>query len=89
MVDNKMCCGILSDKGNGENRMLARVGPDEYEKALEQPEAVHMDFTGRPMTGFLFILDEGLTTEKKLHHWLQKCLDFNPLAKASKKKKKP
>jgi len=86
MVDDKMCCGIHTDKTTGENKLMARVGPDEYEIALEHPDSAHMDFTGRSMKGFVFILEKGLATEKQLNHWLQLCLDFNPLAKSSKKK---
>ncbi len=45
-----------------------------------------MDFTGRPMKGYVFVEPEGIDTEKELEDWLQLCLDFNPKAKASKKK---
>jgi hypothetical protein len=47
-----------------------------------------MDFTGRPMNGYIFIDPEGLENAAELNHWVQWCLAFNPLAKASKKKKK-
>ena len=47
-----------------------------------------MDFTGRPMKGFLWVYEEGFSTSKDLTFWIDKALSFNPLAKASKKKKK-
>jgi hypothetical protein len=46
-----------------------------------------MDFTGRPMKGYIFVTPDGLDSDKSLSYWLDLCLAFNPLAKASKKKK--
>jgi hypothetical protein len=46
-----------------------------------------MNFTGRPMKGFVFIDAEVIDREDDLEHWIQLCLDFNPLAKSYKKKK--
>jgi len=39
------------------------------------------------MKGYLFIEPEGYDTEADLEFWIQKCLDFNPKAKASRNKK--
>ncbi|GAA5496470.1 hypothetical protein Rhal01_02654 [Rubritalea halochordaticola] len=86
LVDEKMCCGILQDKATGEDKLMARVGPEVYEKCLEDPSADYMDFTGRPIKGFLFIQGRGIRSEQQLNHWLQLCLDFNPQAKATNKK---
>jgi len=44
-----------------------------------------MDFTSRPMRGFVFVNPTGLATDGDLHDWLKLALDFNPRAKASKK----
>jgi hypothetical protein len=46
-----------------------------------------MDFTGRPMKGYVFVSDEGFETDTDLDFWVEKCLAFNPLAKANKKRK--
>jgi TfoX/Sxy family transcriptional regulator of competence genes len=43
MVDNKMCLGIV------KNTLMARIGPDAYEKALKKEGCKEMDFTGRAM----------------------------------------
>ncbi|MGI9542667.1 MAG: TfoX/Sxy family protein [Cyclobacteriaceae bacterium] len=82
MVDNKMCVGV--DK----NRLMARIGPEVYDQALAKAGCQPMDFTGRPLKGFVFVEPEGIDLEDDLGYWLQLCLDFNPKAKASKKKKK-
>jgi hypothetical protein len=46
-----------------------------------------MDFTGKTMKNFVFIDPSGYDLEEDLLFWIQLCLDFNPLAKASKKRK--
>jgi len=45
-----------------------------------------MDFTGKPMKGFVFIGPDGFDTEEDLASWIQLALDFNPEAKATKKR---
>ena len=47
-----------------------------------------MDFTGRPMRGYIFVTPEGCDKEEDLEYWIDLCLQFNPHAKASKSKKK-
>ncbi|CAM3476718.1 TfoX/Sxy family protein [Zobellia roscoffensis] len=88
MVDEKMCFGLDSDKKSGESRMMARVGTENYEKALQQPHCGPMNFTGRAMKGYVYVFADGLDTDEDLAKWIQLCLDFNPLAKSSKKKNK-
>lgn len=80
MVNNKMCVGILKDE------LMARIDPEVYESALERKGCREMDFTGRPMKGFVFIGPEGTKSKKELEYWLNLALDFNKRAKASRKK---
>ena len=47
-----------------------------------------MDFTGRPMKGYVFIDPEGYDLEEDLLFWLDHCIAFNPKAKAAIKRKK-
>ncbi|PWH82696.1 RNA methyltransferase [Algibacter marinivivus] len=87
-VDDKMLCGIHIDKKYGDSLLMARIGLDTYEKELEKSECLPMDFTGRPMKGYIFVTPDGFDNENDLSYWLDLCLTFNPMAKASKKKKK-
>jgi len=82
MVDDKMCIGIVKDD------LMARVGLDGFEELIKKEGARPMDFTKRPMKGYIFVAPEGVDFESDLEFWIQKALDFNPEAKASKKKKK-
>ncbi len=80
MVNDKMCIGIVSDE------MMARIGEDNYELALSKKGCKEMTFTGRPMKGYVYLDDEALDLDVDLEFWLQMALDFNPKAKASKKR---
>jgi len=44
-----------------------------------------MEFTGRGMKGYVFVTEAGVESDHDLANWVQKCIDFNPLAKKSKK----
>ena len=81
MVDDKMLIGTY--KGG----LMARVDPEEAAELTKQrPAAEQMIHGGRPMTGYLMVQAEGYDADTDLEFWLQKCLEFNPKAKASKKK---
>jgi len=82
MVDDKMCVGILKDN------LMARIDPEIYEDALTRKGCREMDFTGRPMKGFVLIEPEGIDMDEDLEYWIQLALDYNPKAKSSKSKKK-
>jgi len=81
MVDNKMCVGVVKED------LMARIGTETYENALTRKGARPMDFTKRPMKGYVFVAPDGIDMEEDLEYWLELALAYNPLAKASKKKK--
>jgi TfoX/Sxy family transcriptional regulator of competence genes len=81
MVDDKMCVGIV------RNTLMARIDPEKYEEALKKKGCREMDFTGRPMKGFVFIEPSGIDMEEDLEYWILLALEYNPLAKKSPKKK--
>lgn len=70
MVGGHMCCGII-----GEELML-RLGPEAAQEALKKPHVRPMDFTGRPMKGYVYVAQPGIRTEKTLRDWLQLARDF-------------
>ena len=80
MVDDKMCIGVQEDN------LMARIDPEIYEVALTRQGCRKMDFTGRPMKGFVFVDSRGYDLDSDLESWVQLCLDFNPKAKSSKRK---
>ncbi len=88
MVDYKMLCGIHIDKKFGDSLLMARIGEAAYHNEIEKEVCRPMDFTGRPMRGYIFVIPDGFDTDEDLAYWLQLCLKFNPEAKASRKRKK-
>lgn len=82
MVDGKMCVGVNRDE------IMARIDPAIYEESLKKEGCREMNFTGRPLKGFVFLTEDATDLDDDLNSWLQLALDFNPMAKASKKKRK-
>jgi hypothetical protein len=76
MVNGHMACGVGVGVGVGDEGLVLRVGADRYEQALTQPHAKEMDFTGRPMKGFLYITWEGIEADEDLSSWLDLSLGF-------------
>ena len=69
MLDGNMCCGIVDE------RLMLRLGADLAQSALEQPHVQPMDFTGRPMTGMVYVAAEGLRG-KELRGWVSQAVGF-------------
>jgi hypothetical protein len=70
MVAGHMCVGVTGSE------MMARVGPEQHEAALARPHARPMDFTGRPMKGFLYVAAPGFAKEPDLRSWISTCESF-------------
>jgi TfoX/Sxy family transcriptional regulator of competence genes len=81
MVKEKMCVGV------SKNELMARIGPDAYDHALTRKGCRPMDFTGRPMRGFVFIGLDGLESEDDLEFWLKLALAYNDTAAKTLRKK--
>jgi len=82
MVNDKMCAGVTG------SRLMARLDPEVYQDALTRTGAHEMDFTGRPMRGFVFVEPEGIDEDEDLQSWIQLCLDYNPRAASSRRRKR-
>jgi len=81
MVNDKMCVGVE------KHRLMVRLDPEKFEEVMEKEGVAPMDFTGKIMKGFVFVSEDALTTKKKLEYWVKLALEYNKIAKTSKKKK--
>jgi TfoX/Sxy family transcriptional regulator of competence genes len=81
MVDGKMCLGVANDD------LMLRLDPEIYEIALNQPNIREMDFTKRPMRGYVYLEEKGWRDPEQLQYWVDLALEFTPRAKSSKKAK--
>ena len=70
MVRGYMFVGIAGDV------LMARVGPEGYEEALSRPHAREMDFTGKPMKGYVFVDPPGIDDDQDLADWVERCHRF-------------
>jgi TfoX/Sxy family transcriptional regulator of competence genes len=69
MVNGNMACGIVKDE------LMLRLGAEGADAALERPHVRHMDFTGRPMTGMVYVGRGGLG-DVELRGWVQQAAAF-------------
>jgi TfoX/Sxy family transcriptional regulator of competence genes len=67
LVDGKMFVGISGSK------LMARVGAERYQDALAVPHVRQMDFTGKPMKGYVYVDPPGLAEDKDLVAWVKWC----------------
>jgi TfoX/Sxy family transcriptional regulator of competence genes len=70
MVKGYMACGVIDDE------LVARLGPERAETALEKEHVRPMDFTGRPMKGYVFVGGPEIQAEAKLRKWVGATLEF-------------
>jgi hypothetical protein len=70
LVDGKMFVGVQ------ESVLMARVGPERHLDALAVPHVREMDFTGRPMKGYVYVDPAGLADDKALGAWVQWCVGY-------------
>jgi TfoX/Sxy family transcriptional regulator of competence genes len=80
MYNGKMCVGIIKDE------LMCRIDPELHEQAVKRTGCRTMDFTNRPMRGYVLINDSGMKAKKDFDYWIGLALDFNKRAKASKKR---
>lgn len=70
MVNGHMAMGTSRD------RLMVRLDPDEAEQLLGRAHVSPMDFTGKPMRGFLFVEAAGVARDKSLRDWVDRCVAF-------------
>jgi TfoX/Sxy family transcriptional regulator of competence genes len=85
LLGGKMFCGIV------KGELMVRVGPERYAAALAQPHVRPMDFTGRPMEGYVYVAASGAKTEKGIRRWVEHGVAFVTTLEggATKKRRKP
>ena len=81
MLNGKMCVGIVKDE------LMCRIDPEIHEEVIRKKGCRTMDFTHRPMKGFILVDETGMKSEKDFNYWIDLAIGFNERAKPSKKKK--
>ena len=70
LLNGNMCVGVWKDS------LIARVGPEQYEAALQQPFVREFDITGRAMKGWVLVAPAGLEDDDQLAEWIQRAVKF-------------
>ncbi|MDH3217142.1 MAG: TfoX/Sxy family protein [Candidatus Krumholzibacteria bacterium] len=70
MLRGNMCCGVVRDQ------LMLRVGMEGYEAALARAHARQMDFTGKPLRGFVYVAAAGFDSDKDLQDWVDRSVQF-------------
>ena len=70
IINGHMSVGVI------QTDLMVRTGPDSYEDALSQPHTRPMDFTGKPLRGFVYVNEHGYESDKGLRQWVQRGVDL-------------
>lgn len=70
MVRSRMSCGIVG------STLMVRLAPAEADRLLNEPNVHPMDFTGRPMRGFLYVDPAGIRTAAMLRQWVERATAY-------------
>ena len=70
MVNGNMACGVE------KNKLVVRIGPESYKKTLKMKHVRKMDFTGKPLKGFIYVMPEGLRRTDSLKKWIDRGIRF-------------
>jgi TfoX/Sxy family transcriptional regulator of competence genes len=69
MIGGNMACGIVKDE------LMLRLGAEGADAALDEPHVRQMDFTGRPMTGMVYVERAGLD-DAGVRRWVERAAGF-------------
>ena len=83
LLDGRMFVGIVGDD------LMVRVGPERHEEALSAPHVRPMDFTGRPMKGYVFVAPAGCASDGALREWVERAIAFASTLPPPAKKTRP
>ena len=70
MLYGNMCVGVR------QTSLILRLGPEQAAAALNEPNVVEFDVTGRPMKGWAMVEAEGVETDGQLRGWIDRAVEF-------------
>lgn len=82
ITEKKMFGGVaflrhgLMFVGVADSMLMARVGKDLYQDSLAREHVRVMDFTGKPMAGYVYIDEPGTSSEEALRFWVKRSIGF-------------
>ena len=78
LLHGRMCCGIVG------HELMVRVPLDDYQALLRRRHVRPMDFTGKPLKGFVYVAPAGVRTRvgtaRMAGAWRRRCQEQSPCA---------
>ena len=65
-----MACGVNQDD------FIVRVGKEGYDEALSHPHTRVFDMTGKPMSGWIVVEPEGVSSQADLRRWIDRGVKY-------------
>jgi len=69
MVQGNYACGVA-------DTLVVRVGAENHDQAIAEPFTRIMDFTGRPMKGWIYVDPPGYQDDVDLAHWVRLGVEY-------------
>jgi len=79
MVNGKMCLSVSGDE------LMCRIDAEMHSSAVKIKGARTMTMKGKEYKGYIYVNEEGIKSKKDFDYWVDLALEFNKIAKASKK----
>ncbi|MEJ5051980.1 TfoX/Sxy family protein [Chryseobacterium culicis] len=79
LVNGKMCINISHDN------LMCRYDPELEDEVSEKKGFLPMIMKGKQLNGYCYVEPIGFQKADDFEYWITICLDYNPVAKASKK----
>lgn len=79
MVNGKMCINV-----SGEN-LMCRFPPSQMEEVSHKQGFLPLLMKGREYKGYCYVEPAGFERAEDLTFWVNLCLDYNKIARSSKK----
>src|SRR5579884_1171688 len=70
LLNGNLLVGVWKDS------FIARLGPDEGDEALKEPNVKEFDITGRPMRNWVLVAPEGVQDDEQLSAWIGRAVKF-------------
>ena len=65
LLGGRMAVGIIKDD------LVIRQSTEDHQSLLAEPHVRPMDFTGRPMKGWVYVAPEGVEEDAALARWIE------------------
>ncbi|MEO7047618.1 MAG: TfoX/Sxy family protein [Ferruginibacter sp.] len=80
MVDDKMCITT------GADGIMCRIDPAIYDEVIKNKDCWPVIMKGRQYRGYVHVSEDSIKSKKDFDYWIGLALDYNKMAKVSKKK---